>query len=92
MIILNVADLSVGKEEQDVCYDAAGGERDEGETQRPGEGQRKHLHTEQRERGQAAVIPDRKVGWWTEERKGFKRLPPSSAPQEEEETGNGLTL
>ncbi len=63
MIILNEVDLSVRKEEQDVCHDAAGGERDEGKTQRPGEGQRTHLHTEQKERAQAAVIRDRKVGW-----------------------------
>ncbi len=44
MILLNEVDLSIRKEEQDVCHDAAGGERDEGETQRPGEGQRAHLH------------------------------------------------
>ncbi len=37
---------------------------------------------EQREGAQEAVIRDRKEGWWTEEWKGFKRLPPSSAPHE----------
>lgn len=77
MILLNVYHLSVGKEEQDVCHDAASGERDEGESQRPGKAQGTHLHTQ---RGKETVIRDRELGWWTEEWRDFKRPSPPRPP------------
>jgi len=49
MMVLNVYHLPIRKEEQDVCHDAASGERDEGESQRPGKAQGTHLHTQRRD-------------------------------------------
>lgn len=49
MLLLNIYHLSIRKEKQDICHDAASGEGNEGQTQRPGKAQRTHLHTEQRE-------------------------------------------
>ncbi len=57
MIILNKVDLSVRKEEQEVCQDVAGCKRDEGKTQRPSEGQRTHLYTEHREASAGGCNP-----------------------------------